>query len=257
MGGRVNDGPQFVERDGVDRAAAEKPHADLGQRRRCCVGHSGRNRASGRSTMSSRVTRWLAASVAAVSVPISPAPTTTTCRPGRSRRLDERRETVRRSYSPRRAQARGRAASGTAGQSPRRASAPRARSDRRRSRASLSDAATPTRPRTTSPSMCLMPLAARPSASASSGSRPVRRARLESGGRSCGSPGPIIVTGIPCRASVDAQAYPATPFPTTMTGSTDISRSCMPPVEPATGSTATRLRRRWRGRSPSSCRRRT
>ncbi len=51
---------------------------------------SGRNRASGRSTMSTRVTRWLAARVAAVSVPIRPAPITITRRPGcRSRSTSE------------------------------------------------------------------------------------------------------------------------------------------------------------------------
>ena len=58
----------------------------------------------------------------------------------------------------------------------------------------------------TTPSRCLMPDAASAAASANRGSRPVRSARFESGGRSCGSPGPTIVTLRPCWASRAAQA---------------------------------------------------
>ena len=46
---------------------------------------------------------------------------------------------------------------------------------------------------------------------------PSTSARLESGGRSCGRPGPIIVTGTSRSASRAAHAYPETPLPTTTT----------------------------------------
>lgn len=51
------------------------------------------------------------------------------------------------------------------------------------------------------------------------GSFPVRRDRFESGGRSWGSPGPIMLTGTPSLARRAAQAKPETPFPTTITSS--------------------------------------
>ena len=62
-----------------------------------------------------------------------------------------------------------------------------------------------------------MPVSASVSASPSTGSRPVRRARLDIGGRSCGSPGPISATGRPWPARRFAHAKPATPLPTIVT----------------------------------------
>ena len=79
VGRRVHDGAVGGDARGVDPARAEEAHAERGRASaRAASETRGRKRASGRSSMSSSVTSCAPASVAAVSVPISPAPTTTT-----------------------------------------------------------------------------------------------------------------------------------------------------------------------------------
>ena len=217
------------------------------------------SRLSGSSSRSNSVTRWDADSVAAVSVPISPAPMTATRRPGRSRRGSSSSSPAGSAFwwaTPipgmgglvaRRPVAQTSSSNASSWSSPR---AQTWTPSRRRSRSRS----------TAQPSRWRMPAAARPSAVARYGAAPRTRARFESGGRSQGSPGPISVTGTPLSARRRAHAYPATPFPTTVTCPAALTarspRSRAPRGPAAARATARAERRAAAARSSGTRRRR-
>ena len=128
VGRRVHDGAVGVDARGVDLARAEEAHAETVELGARGVRHAREEAApaGGRACRraSPRARRRV---VAAVSVPISPAPTTTTCLLRHGQAPGERDEARARGVLRGLLEAGDRAASGSADPSPRRASAPRAR----------------------------------------------------------------------------------------------------------------------------------